>query len=52
MSKIYRGLANKGLLSAVHAVTETQSPSEAIQKIKNAGYHTKYRLNTEKHNSI
>jgi hypothetical protein len=38
MGKIYRGLVNKGVLSALHAVTEAQTPSEAIQKIKNAGY--------------
>lgn len=38
MKKNYRGLVNKGVLSAIHAVTEAESPSEAIQKIKNAGY--------------
>ena len=38
MKKNYRGLVNKGVLSAVHAVTEAESPSEAIEKIKGAGY--------------
>ena len=38
MSKIYRGLVNKGVLSAIHAVTEAESASEAIEKIKDAGY--------------
>ena len=38
MKKIYRGLVNKGVLSAVHAVTEATSSSEAIQKIKAGGY--------------
>jgi len=38
MSKIYRGLVNKGVLSAIHAVVEADSSSEAIEKIKDAGY--------------
>ena len=38
MKRNYRGLVNKGALSAIHAVTEAESPEEAIQKIKNAGY--------------
>ena len=38
MKKNYKGLVNKGALSAVHAVTEAESPSEAIEKIKGAGY--------------
>jgi hypothetical protein len=33
-----RGLVNKGVLSAVHAVTEADSAYEAIEKIKEAGY--------------
>ena len=36
--KKYRGLVNKGVLSAVHAVTEADSAYEAIEKIKEAGY--------------
>ena len=38
MKKIFRGLVNKGALSAIHAVTEAESASEAISKIKSAGY--------------
>ena len=38
MSKIYRGLVNKGVLSAIHAVVEADSSSEAMEKIKDAGY--------------
>jgi len=35
--KNYRGLVNKGVLSAVHAVTEADSAYEAIEKIKRSG---------------
>lgn len=38
MKKIYRGLVNDGVLSAVHAATEASSSDEAIQTIKDAGY--------------
>ena len=36
--KNYRGRINKGFLSAVHAVTSAESPSEAIGKIKGVDY--------------
>lgn len=38
MKKNYKALVNKGVLSAIHAVTEASSSLEAIEKIKNAGY--------------
>jgi len=38
MIKNYRGLVNKGALSAIYVVTEASSSSEAIQKIKAAGF--------------
>jgi hypothetical protein len=36
--KNYRGLVNKGVLSAVHAVSEAESAYEALEMIKEAGY--------------
>jgi len=42
MKKMYKGLVSHGVLSAVHAVTEATSSSEAIQKIKAAGHRFSY----------